>query len=59
VFSISAYTQNEHMKLIFFLLLSLQTLPAENAAGPMYVKAAKEGDIKTIETLFSIGFSAN
>jgi ankyrin repeat protein len=47
------------MKLIFFLLLFLQTLPAENAAGPMYVKAAKEGDIKTIETLFSIGFSAN
>jgi ankyrin repeat protein len=47
------------MKLIFFLLLSLQSLPAENAAGPMYVKAAKEGDTKTIETLFSIGFSAN
>jgi ankyrin repeat protein len=47
------------MKLIFFPLLFLQTLPAENAAGPMYVKAAKEGDIKTIETLFSIGFNAN
>ena len=47
------------MKQIFFLLLSLQSLLAENAAGRMYVKAAKEGDIKTIETLFSIGFNAN
>jgi ankyrin repeat protein len=49
-----------HMKVLLFLsALTLQSLPAENAAGPMYVKAAKEGDIKTIETLFSIGFSAN
>jgi ankyrin repeat protein len=45
--------------LIFLSVLTLQSLQAENAAGPMYVKAAKEGDIKTIETLFSIGFSAN
>ncbi len=48
------------MKLLLLsLLLSLQILPAENAAGQMYVKAAKEGDLKTIETLLSIGFSAN
>jgi ankyrin repeat protein len=48
------------MKLLLLLfLLSLHSLPAENAAGPMYVKAAKAGDIKTIETLFSVGFSAN
>jgi len=48
------------MKVLFFIsVLTLQSLPAENAAGPMYVKAAKEGDIKTIETLFSIGFNAN
>jgi len=48
------------MKFLFLLLLvSLQSLPAENAAGQMYVKATKEGDLKTIETLLSIGFSAN
>lgn len=48
------------MKTLFLLsVLTLQCWAAENAAGPMYVKAAKDGDLKTIETLFSIGFNAN
>jgi ankyrin len=48
------------MKLAFFLLvLSLRCLPAEAPGGPMFVKAAKDGDLKTIETLLSVGFNPN
>ncbi len=45
------------MKWIFFLLvLSLQPLRAEVTPGQMFVKATKDGDLQTIETLLSIGF---
>src|ERR1022692_4855769 len=48
------------MKLIFLLLvLSLKFLQAETASGQMFVQAAKDGDLKTIETLLSVGFNPN
>lgn len=48
------------MKFVFFLLvLSLSSLQAESAAGQMFVKAAKDGDLKAIETLLSVGFDPN
>jgi ankyrin repeat protein len=48
------------MKLIFLCaLLSLDFLRAESAAGQMFVNAAKDGDLKAIETLFSVGFNPN
>ena len=48
------------MKLIFlFALLSLNFLRAESAAGQMFVKAAKDGDLQAIETLLSVGFNPN
>ncbi len=48
------------MKLVFFLLvLSLKSLQGESAAGQMFVKATKDGDLKTIETLLSVGFNPN
>jgi ankyrin repeat protein len=46
------------MKLIFFLLaLSLTSLQAEVTAEQMFVKATKDGDLQTIETLLSVGFN--
>jgi ankyrin repeat protein len=48
------------MKLTLFLLvLSLRCLPAEAPGGQMFVKAVKDGDLKTIETLLSVGFNPN
>lgn len=48
------------MKYLFSLLvLSLNSLQAESAGGQMFVKAAKDGDLKTIETLLSVGFDPN
>jgi len=48
------------MKSIFFLLvLSLNSLQAEVTAGQMFVKATKDGDLETIETLLSVGFNPN
>jgi ankyrin repeat protein len=48
------------MKLIFLLLvLSLKFLQAETASGQMFVQATKDGDLKTIETLLSVGFNPN
>lgn len=45
------------MKLLFFLLvLSPQALLAEVTPGQMFVKATKDGDLQTIESLLSIGF---
>ena len=48
------------MKWIFFLsVLSLQSLQAEMTAGEMFTKASRDGDLKTIETLLSVGFNPN
>ena len=48
------------MKLTFLLLLSLASLQAEgNAAGEIFIKALKDGDPKTIETLLAAGFNPN
>src|SRR5580700_4087228 len=46
------------MKSIFFLLLlSLKSLPGEVTAEQMFVKATKDGDLRTIESLLSVGFN--
>jgi ankyrin repeat protein len=49
------------MKLIVFLLVvSLRSLNADvNAAGEMFTKALRDDDLKTIDTLLSIGFNPN
>jgi|CZKS01.1.fsa_nt_gi ankyrin repeat protein len=48
------------MKPLFLLLvLSLKSLPAEAPGGQMFLKATKDDDLKTIETLLSVGFNPN
>jgi ankyrin repeat protein len=48
------------MKLPLFLLaLSLNSLEAESAAGQMFLNAIKQGDLKTIDTLLSVGLNPN
>jgi ankyrin repeat protein len=48
------------MKLLsFWLVLSLNSLQAESAAGQMFLTAVKVGDLKTIDTLLSVGFNPN
>src|SRR5450755_598003 len=50
----------ESMKLLFLLLLlSLTSLHAEATASQMFLSAAKEGDLRIIETLLSVGFNPN
>ena len=44
---------------LFLLALSLYSLRAESAAGQMFMKAAKDGDLQAIETLLSVGFDPN
>jgi ankyrin repeat protein len=55
------YLWIRRMKVLFVLLVfSLQSLSAEiNAAGEMFTKATRDGDLKTIETLLSAGFNPN
>jgi ankyrin repeat protein len=45
--------------LLFWLVLSLNSLEAESAAGQMFLNAVKGGDLKTIDTLLSVGFNPN
>jgi uncharacterized protein len=51
---------NTRVKLLLFLLvLSLESSQAESAAGQMFLNAVKDGDLKTIDTLLSVGFNPN